>query len=97
MVWLQLYFRIIPESPRWLVVNGRLAEGRSVLAAMAKANGTVMPEGELKRPSKHGDESLGMTSLLRGPVIRKGTLTLLAIWYEIVYTCTNALVMRPTL
>ena len=73
-------YRIIPESPRWLVVNGRLAEGRSVLAAMAKANDTVMPKEELKRPSKNSDESLGMTSLLRGPVIRRRTLILFAIW-----------------
>jgi hypothetical protein len=55
-------------------------EARAVLSHIAQGNGTQMPEGELKRPGTSGDKSLGLTSLLSGPVIRKRVVVLFAIW-----------------
>ena len=43
-------FSFIPESPRWLIANGREAEAKDVLRKMAKTNGvelvdiTIVPE-----------------------------------------------------
>ena len=34
---------IIPESPRWLAVQGRLKEAHSVVEKMAAVNGAVVP------------------------------------------------------
>lgn len=73
--------RMIPESPRWLLVNGYTAEARTVLEDLARGNGTVLPQEELRKPdTSSSDSSLGIRSLLRGEVARKRTLILFAAW-----------------
>ena len=36
--------RLVPESPRWLVTRGKVAEAKVILSKMAKANGARFPE-----------------------------------------------------
>lgn len=43
---LLVYFREIPESPRWLVQKKRFAEAKDILKKIAKANGNVLPDDE---------------------------------------------------
>lgn len=43
---------VLPESPRWLLVNGKIKEAEDVLRQAAKYNGTELPEFTLK---PHGE------------------------------------------
>ena len=38
------HFRLLPESPRWLLMKGRHKEAVSIMCRMAKANGHHLPE-----------------------------------------------------
>ena len=40
------YFRTIPESPRWLVAEGRLEEAITILKNGAKTNNKTLPPDE---------------------------------------------------
>ncbi len=44
-----IFFFFLPESPRWLLQNGRLEEVKVILEKALKVNGKMWPEGfELK-------------------------------------------------
>ena len=38
------YFRLVPESPRWLIVQGRYAKAREILQKIASMNSRKLPE-----------------------------------------------------
>ena len=42
-----LLFRLLPESPRWLIVKGRNEEANRILHQFAKVNKTAYPADEL--------------------------------------------------
>eukprot|EP00904_Undaria_pinnatifida_P014189 jgi/Undpi1/9900/HiC_scaffold_28.g12354.m1 len=70
-------FSFIPESPRWLIANGREAEAKAVLRKMAKTNGvelvdiTIVPE-----ESKEG----GLSDLWRRPELRRRSIVSCLVW-----------------
>lgn len=74
------FFRFLPESPRWLAVNGRMEDALSVLSQLAQANGVEMPAISLKKPDTTRQQSPGLTSLLTGPAIRRLTASLFVVW-----------------
>jgi hypothetical protein len=39
-----LYLLIMPESPRWLLMKGRLEEALKILERMARVNGKTFPD-----------------------------------------------------
>ena len=43
---LLVYFREIPESPRWLVQKKRFVEARDILKKIAKTNGNEVPDDD---------------------------------------------------
>ncbi|KAJ8710910.1 hypothetical protein PYW08_009425 [Mythimna loreyi] len=54
------YYWLIPESPRWLVGRGRIAEAEKVLRNLARKNGIHLERGfllELHRKIKEEDEA----------------------------------------
>lgn len=74
---------MIPESPRWLLLKGRVAEAEQLLIQIAKGNGKHLPDStfELKGPGK--DQVTGPVSVLdlfRGSTIRQRTLVLSSYW-----------------
>jgi hypothetical protein len=45
-----IFFFLLPESPRWLLLHGRLDNVQEILEQALKVNGKLWPEGfELKR------------------------------------------------
>ena len=56
-----ILYPLLPETPYWLVLNGRLEEADAVLHRMAKINGVLLPQ---VTPCNHGQALMtGMLSL----------------------------------
>mmetsp|Transcript_29632 Transcript_29632/g.55854 ORF Transcript_29632/g.55854 Transcript_29632/m.55854 type:complete len:587 (-) Transcript_29632:289-2049(-) len=62
LLMLMLFFPLLPESPHYLVVSGRLDEAEAVLQKMARFNGVALPPGKLVQskglPQKLPDSGL---------------------------------------
>ncbi len=72
--------RQIPESPRFLLVNGQPEKARAVLELVARTNGTQLPDRPL-RPIERTTPP-GARELLR-PGLRRTTLLLWTMWFTI--------------
>ena len=73
--------RYIPESPRWLLVNGREIEAKKTLITIAKRNGRSLPaDFTLKMPDNNKPSSVMIVSLLKHRVIRNRMLILMLAW-----------------
>ncbi|KAM9612033.1 LOW QUALITY PROTEIN: solute carrier family 22 member 15-like [Morphnus guianensis] len=82
VIFLLLSF-MLPESPRWLYSQGKTAEAEDVLQYIALGNGKRL---NLKLKPSAGtlrkDESApGILNLVKHPVLRWRTVTLMYIWY----------------
>lgn len=77
-----LYF-VIPESPRWLLCKGRVAEVRTIIRSACEFNGRPVPDNIdkiLKAPVRvPADE--GCTNLFRSPYLRLITVCFLGVWF----------------
>lgn len=72
--------RHVPESPRYLLVNGKPDEARDVLQLVARENGVQM--GEFKLQAMQPAPRTKVSDLLR-PALRRTTLLLWLIWFAI--------------
>jgi MFS transporter, putative metabolite:H+ symporter len=72
--------RDIPESPRYLLVNGQTERAQEVLALVARTNGVPAPSLPLRPIQKQAQT--GVRDLLR-PSLRKTTLLLWVLWFSI--------------
>ncbi|CAN8259543.1 unnamed protein product [Cochlearia groenlandica] len=59
--FLLLFYRWTPESPRYLVLQGRKAEALSILESIARINGTQLPKGVLR---SEAEAELGENKIL---------------------------------
>ncbi len=77
-----IYFirRHVPESPRYLLVNGRLEEMRAVLTQVANENGVPVPDLNIAVPSRQ--RGVTVAALWRRPYARR-TLMLWITWFAI--------------
>lgn len=73
----------MPESPRWLLVKGRIAAVKSIVERAAKFNGRQLPpdyESMLKPPPQE-DSSQSCISLFNSGYLRCVTICFLCIWF----------------
>ncbi len=77
-----IYFirRYVPESPRYLLVNGREDEMRAVLTQVAHENGVPVPELTIAIPPR--SRGVTVAALWRRPYARR-TLMLWITWFAI--------------
>jgi putative MFS transporter len=73
--WLR---RTIPESPRFLMLDGRDAEARAVLARIARENGVALEVGELAAEPRQAKAPL---ATIFDRTYLRTTLMLTAVWF----------------
>ncbi|KAG8233990.1 hypothetical protein J437_LFUL014451 [Ladona fulva] len=92
-----MFWWVMPESPRWLLANGRYEEAEKVLLKMAKVNGKSLPANyilQLKQKYQAKQQSCddaggkentrrryGVSDLFRTPNLRRKTLIITFIWF----------------
>ena len=74
--------RFIPESVRWLNLNGKGDEAMKILRRIAKFNKREIPsEIALKSPEKEVNSSVSLLDLFRPLRIAKQTMVQFYAWY----------------
>ena len=83
VIFLVIY-HFIPESPRWLLSQGRVEEAKIILEKAGKTNGRQWPENlVLEGKSKDPEAGSGATilDLFKTPNLRKNTLIQYFNWF----------------
>ena len=80
-----LLFKYIPESPRWLLVKGRVEEAEEILQQAARENGKGSVQIILDRSSHKAENQTpnqyGLTDLFIIPNLRMITLITMSAWF----------------
>ncbi|XP_070773142.1 organic cation/carnitine transporter 2-like [Enoplosus armatus] len=89
LLYLPLWW-LIPESPRWLLSQGRVEEAEAIVRNAAKKNKVEAPQVIFDDYSAHADETKthpkehhNVLSLLRGSNIRNTTFILCLLWFTL--------------
>ncbi|XP_052045221.1 solute carrier family 22 member 13 [Apodemus sylvaticus] len=79
---LLFYYWALPESPRWLLSQGRIEEAKQLVQKAALVNGRPLAPELLNQlvPEKTGPSGNAL-DLFRHPHLRKVTLILIAVWF----------------
>ena len=49
-MFLSIFYSLLPESPRWLMLNNKEKEAKSRLSRIAEINKKSLPDDDLKQP-----------------------------------------------
>ncbi|XP_068040652.1 solute carrier family 22 member 2-like [Anomalospiza imberbis] len=82
--FLLLYYWCLPESPRWLISQGKNDKAMKIVSNMAKKNQKKMPSHfkDIKFEEEDcGKQNPSLMDLFRTPQIRKNTLILMYNWF----------------
>ena len=72
----------LPESPRWLIAKGRMAEARQIMSAACQRNGQpVEPEKIVLSPPKQAATQGGFLDIVRHPTLRLQLLIMYFNWF----------------
>ncbi|XP_036049762.1 solute carrier family 22 member 13 [Onychomys torridus] len=79
---LVFYFWVLPESPRWLLSQGKIEEVKQLVQKAASVNRRPLSPELLSQlaPEKSGPSGNAL-DLFRHPCLRKVTLILIAVWF----------------
>ncbi|NWW47346.1 S22FL protein, partial [Pedionomus torquatus] len=83
VIFLLLSF-MLPESPRWLYSQGKMAEAEDVLQYIAFSNGNGRLNIKLKPTAgtlRKDESAAGILNLVKHPVLRWRTIILMYTWY----------------
>lgn len=75
---------VLPESPRWLLCKGRIAEVKEIVRKAAAFNNRPLPDNLdklLKPPADDEDNVAGVCELFRSKYLRLVTFCFLCIWF----------------
>lgn len=74
---------VIPESPRWLLCKGRVAEVRTIIRAACEFNGRDVPDNidKILKPPARVPANEGCINLFRSPYLRLITVCFLGVWF----------------
>ncbi|KAH9508877.1 hypothetical protein Btru_050331 [Bulinus truncatus] len=72
----------IPESPRWLLSQGRHKEARVIMERIAKSNKTVLPEYSIDE-DKGGKSKIGLIDLFKIPVLALRAVIVFINWFVV--------------
>lgn len=73
-----------PESPRWLLVKGRVAEVKTIIKSAAAFNGRELPDNmdKLLKPPPYEVNDQGCLKLFHSKYLRLVTICFLIIWFS---------------
>jgi OCT family organic cation transporter-like MFS transporter 4/5 len=74
---------VVPESPRWLLCKGRVAEVKEIVKKAARFNNIELPDNidKILKPPKAEDTETGVWELFSSPYLRRVTSCFLCIWF----------------
>jgi MFS family permease len=85
----------LPESPRWLLAEGKIPEAEQVLRDAARVNGVELPPFTLieetntmhgEQSEKDGSDCVRITELFDTPKMRKVSMPLATVWFLFGFT-----------
>nr|XP_029732351.1 organic cation transporter protein-like isoform X1 [Aedes albopictus]XP_029732355.1 organic cation transporter protein-like isoform X1 [Aedes albopictus] len=83
-VFLCFLWFVLPESPRWLLCKGRIAEVKEIVRKAAAFNNRPLPDNLdklLKPPTDEEENVAGVCELFRSKYLRLVTFCFLCIWF----------------
>ncbi|XP_062564202.1 organic cation transporter protein isoform X2 [Armigeres subalbatus] len=83
-VFLCFLWFVLPESPRWLLCKGRVAEVKEIVRKAAAFNNRPLPDNLdklLKPPTDEEETAAGVCELFRSKYLRLVTFCFLCIWF----------------
>ncbi|KAH8416957.1 hypothetical protein KR222_000208, partial [Zaprionus bogoriensis] len=80
-IFLCFLWFVVPESPRWLLVKGRIEEVRRIIETAARFNGRQLPADYQLTPPTQESSSQDFTYLFRSSYLRRISICFLCIWF----------------